>query len=128
MFNNAITKKMNNQITNNIMMIRPVSFRYNEETALNNYYQKVLDNMTPGKTQELALKEFDQFVSVLQEVGVNVIVFNDSIDPDTPDSIFPNNWVSFHSNGIVNLYPMCANNRRFERRTDILDVLVSQHN
>ena len=98
MFNNAIAKNMNKQITSNIMMIRPVSFRYNEETALNNYYQKVLDNMTPSQTQELALKEFDQFVSVLQEIGVNVIVFNDSVDPDTPDSIFPNNWVSFHSN------------------------------
>ena len=128
MFNNAIAKNMNKQITSNIMMIRPVSFRYNEETALNNYYQKVLDNMTPSQTQELALKEFDQFVSMLQEIGVNVIVFNDSVDPDTPDSIFPNNWVSFHSNGIVNLYPMYANNRRCERRTDILDVLVSQHN
>ena len=78
MFNNAIAKNMNKQITSNIMMIRPVSFRYNEETALNNYYQKVLDNMTPSQTQELALKEFDQFVSMLQEIGVNVIVFKSS--------------------------------------------------
>ena len=94
MFNNAIAKNMNKQITSNIMMIRPVSFRYNEETALNNYYQKVLDNMTPSQTQELALKEFDQFVSMLQEIGVNVIVFNDSVDPDTPDSIFQ--IIGFH--------------------------------
>jgi hypothetical protein len=70
-----------------------------------------------------AQKEFDAFVEKLQKVGVNVIVVDDKLDPDTPDSIFPNNWISFHENGDVTLYPMFAENRRLERREDILDII-----
>jgi len=127
MFDNANYKRIVKQITNNIMMIKPVGFRYNEQTAANNYYQRVLDNLTPEQTQENALNEFNAFVETLKSVGVNVIVVNDTKNPDTPDSIFPNNWVSFHENGIVGLYPMCAKNRRDERREDILDILVDEY-
>jgi hypothetical protein len=115
------------QITNTIMMIKPVGFRYNEQTAVNNYYQKVLANLTAEQTQENALSEFNAFVDKLRNAGVNVVVVEDTKNPDTPDSIFPNNWVSFHENGIVGLYPMCAENRRDERREDIFDILVDEH-
>lgn len=111
------------QITNTILMIRPVSFRMNEQTAVNNYYQKVLESLTPETVQFKALQEFDDFVEKLQAVGVNVIVIDDTNETDTPDSIFPNNWISFHENGDVALYPMFAENRRLERREDILETL-----
>lgn len=111
------------QTTNTILMIRPVSFRMNEQTAVNNYYQKVLDNLLPATVNAKAQKEFDDYVEKLQKVGVNVIVVSDTLDSDTPDSIFPNNWISFHQNGTVALYPMFAENRRLERREDILDTL-----
>ncbi|HEY9220680.1 MAG TPA: arginine deiminase-related protein [Lutibacter sp.] len=111
------------QITNTILMIRPVSFRMNEQTAVNNYYQKVLESLTPETAQFKALQEFDDFVEKLKAVGVNVIVVDDNEETDTPDSIFPNNWISFHENGDVALYPMFAENRRLERREDILETL-----
>ena len=115
------------QITNSIMMIKPVGFRYNEQTAVNNYYQKVLDDLTPDKIQENALREFNVLVEKLQSIGVNIVVIEDDKESDTPDSIFPNNWVSFHNDGMVGLYPMCAENRRDERRGDILDALVDEY-
>lgn len=111
------------QITDSILMIRPVAFRMNEQTAVNNYYQKVLDNLLPETVNAKAQQEFDAFVEKLKAVGVNVIVVDSTLDPDTPDSVFPNNWVSFHENGDVALYPMFAENRRLERREDILDLL-----
>jgi len=126
MFNNTTKKKMK-QITNNIMMIEPVAFRLNEQTAVNNYYQQILDNLTPEQTQENALSEFTNFVNILKDKGVNVVVIKDTISPDTPDSIFPNNWISFHEDGVVAFYPMYAKNRRDERREDVLDVLVDDH-
>ncbi|MDP7566791.1 MAG: arginine deiminase-related protein [Flavobacteriales bacterium] len=115
------------QITNNILMIKPVGFRYNEQTAVNNYYQKVLDSLTPEQTQQNALSEFNALVDKLEKAGVNVIVVKDTKNPDTPDSIFPNNWVSFHQDGMIGLYPMCAKNRRDERREDIFDSLVDEY-
>lgn len=111
------------QTTNTILMIRPVAFRMNEQTAVNNYYQKVLDNLSPKDANKKAQEEFDAFVEKLKAVGVNVIVVEDTHIPDTPDSIFPNNWISFHENGDVVLYPMFAENRRQERREDVLDVI-----
>lgn len=95
----------------------------NEQTAVNNYYQKVLDNLSPETVNEKARAEFDAFVKKLRMVGVDVTVVDSTSDPDTPDSIFPNNWISFHENGDVVLYPMFAENRRLERREDILDIL-----
>ncbi len=104
-------------------MIRPVAFRMNEQTAVNNYYQRVLDNLVPSEVNEKATAEFDAFVEKLREAGINVIVIEDTLNPDTPDSIFPNNWISFHENADVVLYPMFAENRRKERREELLDVI-----
>jgi len=111
------------QTTNSILMIRPVAFRMNEQTAVNNYYQKVLDGLLPATVNAKAQQEFDAFVEKLTAVGVEVIVVDDTLSPDTPDSIFPNNWISFHENGDVALYPMFAENRRLERREELLDLL-----
>ena len=115
------------QITNHIMMIQPVGFRYNEQTAVSNYYQQLMEELTPTRAQENALQEFNDFVEKLRAKGVNVVVISDSNDTDTPDSIFPNNWVSFHKNAVVGLYPMYAENRRDERREDILEILVDDY-
>ena len=104
-------------------MIRPVAFRMNEQTAVNNYYQKVLDGLLPATVNAKAQQEFDTFVEKLRAVGVDVTIVDDTLNPDTPDSIFPNNWISFHENGDVALYPMFAENRREERREEILDML-----
>ncbi|TRX40108.1 citrulline utilization hydrolase CtlX [Flavobacterium restrictum] len=111
------------QTTNSILMIRPVAFRMNEQTAVNNYYQKVLDGLSPETVNAKAQDEFDVFVTKLKMVGVDVTVVDDTLNPDTPDSIFPNNWISFHESGDVVLYPMFAENRRLERREDILEIL-----
>jgi len=114
------------QTTNSILMIRPVNFRMNEQTAVNNYYQKVLDAVLPETVNIKAQEEFDAYVEKLRAVGVHVIVVDDLDTTDTPDSIFPNNWVSFHENGDVGLYPMFAENRRLERREDILETLEQE--
>ena len=114
------------QTTNTILMIRPINFRMNEQTAVNNYYQKVLDNLLPEAVNTKAQQEFDAYVEKLIGIGVHVVVINDTEEFDTPDSIFPNNWISFHENGNVGLYPMFAENRRHERREDILIELEKQ--
>ncbi|WP_150451059.1 citrulline utilization hydrolase CtlX [Arenibacter lacus] len=110
------------QITNNILMIRPVNFRMNEQTAVNNYFQEDID-LKNKEINSRAQAEFDAFVRVLREKGVNVIVMEDRKEVDTPDAVFPNNWISFHEDGTVGLYPLFAENRRKERREDVLDVL-----
>ena len=104
-------------------MVRPVNFRMNEQTAVNNYYQEGIDGVLPETINAKAQKEFDTFVNKLRGIGVNVVVVDDSVETDTPDSIFPNNWVSFHENGDVGVYPMFAENRRLERREDIFNKL-----
>lgn len=104
-------------------MVRPASFRMNEQTAVNNYYQKELETLTPETVQFRALQEFDAFVDKLRAKGVHVIVINDNKEFDTPDAVFPNNWISFHEDGDVGLYPMFAENRRLERREDILETI-----
>lgn len=114
------------QITNTILMIRPVNFRMNEQTMVNNYYQKASENVLSDTINAKAQKEFDDFVNKLQKAGVQVIVVQDELEPDTPDAVFPNNWISFHEDGSVALYPMFAENRRLERREDVLDIL-EQH-
>ncbi|OUR91433.1 amidinotransferase [Flavobacteriales bacterium 34_180_T64] len=114
------------QTTNTILMIRPINFRMNEQTAVNNYYQKVIDNLLPETVNTKAQQEFDAYVEKLRGIGVNVVVISDTDEFDTPDSIFPNNWISFHENGNVGLYPMFAKNRRLERREDVLFELEKQ--
>ncbi|MCB7481191.1 citrulline utilization hydrolase CtlX [Christiangramia sediminis] len=101
------------QITDTILMVRPVGFRMNEQTAVNNYFQTKMEG---DDVNEFATQEFDIFVEKLRAVGVNVVVVDDIPADDTPDSIFPNNWVSFHEDGQIALYPMFAENRRKERR------------
>jgi hypothetical protein len=110
------------QITNTILMIRPVAFRMNEQTAVNNYFQEDLE-IKNTEINKKAQQEFDDFVKKLRFKGVSVIVVDDRKESDTPDSIFPNNWVSFHDTGTVVVYPMFAENRRKERREDIFDIL-----
>jgi len=108
------------QTTNHILMIRPVDFKFNIQTAGNNKFQQLSD---VENIQELALLEFDGFVELLRNNGVSVTVIDDTLEPETPDSIFPNNWVSFHENGQIFLYPMFSENRRQERRTDIIESI-----
>ncbi len=114
---------MKKQITHTVLMIRPVNFRRNEQTAINNYYQKKIIGLTDHQIQQQALTEFDDLVKKLRYAGVKVIEVNDTPEPDTPDSIFPNNWISFHQNGDVVIYPMFSTTRRLERREDILDII-----
>lgn len=108
------------QTTSHLLMIRPVNFKFNEQTAENNKFQQASDQYN---VQAEALKEFDGFVALLEDQGIEITVIEDTLTPETPDSIFPNNWVSFHSDGQVILYPMFSANRRVERRQDILDTL-----
>src|SRR5471030_315955 len=116
---NTINK--NEQSTNHILMIRPVNFGFNEETAGSNAFQK--RNSEKADANDQAQGEFDGMVAILRENGVDVSVIDDTPDPYTPDSIFPNNWVSFHDDGVIFLYPMQAENRRLERREDIIAEL-----
>ena len=119
---------MSKQITNNILMIRPKKFGYNYETAKNNYYQKNSLGLTVDEVQNRALLEFDMFVDILSQAGVNVIVVEDLKNIKSPDSVFPNNWFSTHANGKVVIYPMYAKNRRSERRKEIFHVLKNKYN
>jgi hypothetical protein len=114
------------QTTNTVLMIRPVQFRMNEQTAVNNFYQKTSDDTLPDTVNVMAAKEFDTMVSKLKKVGVQVIVVEDTKEFDTPDSIFPNNWISFHENGTIGLYPMFAENRRLERKDSILEAVEAE--
>ena len=101
-------------------MIRPVHFTYNEQTAVNNAFQSAGQQ---HDAQTKALQEFDNFVTLLCNNGIDVTVVNDTAEPHTPDSIFPNNWISFHNDGTICLYPMFAVNRRLERKQHVLDAI-----
>lgn len=111
------------QTTDTVLMIEPIAFGFNEETAKNNYFQTEQKGFD---IQFRALSEFKMFVEKLRSKGINVITIKDTLDPHTPDSIFPNNWVSFHRDGKVVLYPMFASNRRVERRDDIIETVKEQ--
>jgi hypothetical protein len=113
------------QTTSKVLMIRPLHFIYNAETAVNNSFQVKgdQDNLT-----EKAVAEFDFFVRSLQQEGIDVTVIEDSPSPHTPDAIFPNNWISFHESGVYCLYPMFAPNRRKERKTEVLDIIKKKFN
>lgn len=111
------------QTTDTVLMIEPIAFGFNAETAKNNYFQIEQKGFD---TQFKALTEFKAFAEKLRSKGINVISIKDTLDPHTPDSIFPNNWVSFHKDGKVVLYPMFASNRRVERRDDIIESIKEQ--
>ena len=108
------------QTTSNILMIRPVHFTYNPETAVNNKFQ-VAGNAEAAQAK--ALEEFDAFTDKLRNNNIDVTVIEDTPEPHTPDSIFPNNWISFHDAGTIVLYPMYAENRRAERKQHVLDIV-----
>lgn len=110
-------------LTSHIMMVRPAMFYANDQTIESNEFQQVIQGQSVEKITQLVQREFDAFVELLQQAGVDVIVFDDTIAPETPDALFPNNWVSFHKNGQVFLYPMMAPNRQLERRPELLDAL-----
>tara|TARA_B110000971_G_scaffold183279_1_gene190600 strand:+ start:2158 stop:3102 length:945 start_codon:yes stop_codon:yes gene_type:complete len=114
------------QITNTVLMVRPIQFRMNEQTSVNNYYQKTPENTLPEAVNKMAVKEFDALVRKLKKAGIHVIVVKDTKEFDTPDSIFPNNWISFHANGTIGLYPMFAENRRLERKESVLEAVEAQ--
>jgi hypothetical protein len=114
------------QSTAQVLMIRPVCFAGNVQTAASNRFQNLDDQQTASAMQAQALAEFDQLVAVLRAAAVQVQVLDDTAKPHTPDSIFPNNWVSFHADGSVVLHPMLASNRRLERRDDLLPYLNAQ--
>ena len=114
-------KQFKEHPTSTVFMVRPVNFAFNEQTAPSNAFQD--DKTKELNVHDQALKEFDDFVKVLRENGVNVIVVEDKAEPHTPDSIFPNNWISTHTDGKVFIYPMEANNRRLEKRPEILEEL-----
>ncbi len=113
------------QSTDRVLMIRPAAFASNPQTAASNAFQHA--DLDGGPAQQAALAEFDAYVEVLRAAGVTVLTVDDTIEPHTPDSIFPNNWVSFHPDGTVVRYPMEALNRRQERRDEILDTVAAHY-
>ncbi|MDP9082231.1 MAG: arginine deiminase-related protein [Pseudomonadota bacterium] len=109
-----------------VLMVRPARFGFNPQTAASNAFQIAPGRNAAMDQQLQASVEFDHMAQALQRAGVEVLVAADTHDPAKPDAIFPNNWVSFHGDGTVVLYPMMALNRRWERREDILQQVVSE--
>ena len=107
-----------------ILMVRPYQFYFNQQTAANNFFQS---NVNIENANELAIAEFDAMVEKLRDHQIKVNVVQDTKDPSTPDSIFPNNWVSTHEGGTLCLYPMFAENRRAERKLSVIDFLESNY-
>ena len=108
------------QTTDIVLMVSPVAFDYNEETAVNNAFQEE-DNQS--NTAEEAREESDAYIKLLEDNGINVIAVEDTKKPHTPDSVFPNNWFSTHDDGTLVLYPMFAENRRLERKPAALEAI-----
>ncbi len=111
------------QSTSNILLIKPSNFVFNDETAISNAFQQKINHLTENEIKEKVITEFNLFAKTLQTKGVNVFVFDDTDLPPKPDAIFPNNWITFHADGTVILYPMQASSRRHERRIDIIQNL-----
>jgi hypothetical protein len=120
--NNTMTQDHEAQLTSTVMMIRPAGFESNPLTAASNRFQGKSAS-SPAEQQVMALREFDELVAALRAADIDVIVIDDTTEPHTPDAIFPNNWISTHADGRVVLYPMEAENRRTERREDIVERL-----
>jgi hypothetical protein len=114
------------QLASSVLMIRPIRFESNPMTAASNRFQGK-SNANPDTQNADAQTEFDALATALREAGVNVVIVDDTAEPHTPDSVFPNNWVSFHGDGRVVLYPMQAENRRTERRGDIVEQLDAEN-
>jgi hypothetical protein len=112
------------QTTSHLLMIRPVRFGYNAQTAVNNAFQVATADQL--QVQQQAILEFDAFVEKLRAAGIDVTVVQDTPEPHTPDSLFPNNWISFHTDGTIVLYPMFAENRRLERKPTVLAAIKNK--
>ncbi|BAK77790.1 putative amidinotransferase [Pseudogulbenkiania sp. NH8B] len=110
------------QTTSTILMIRPARFLSNPQTSPSNTFQK--SDIDHQEAQQNALAEFDAYAGELRRCGVDVLVIDDTVEPHTPDSIFPNNWISLHADGKVLLYPMEAPNRRLERNNKVLEKIT----
>ncbi len=110
------------QNSHQLLMIKPIQFGFNVQTAVNNSFQKDLG----GDLQQMALEEFNNFVDLLRKNKIDVTIVEDTLDPSTPDSIFPNNWISFHADGSIILYPMFAINRRQERKVTVLETIKAK--
>ena len=123
----ADRRLLDRQGATHVMMIRPVAFAGNPQTQASNSFQQLDAGAVDAANQAAALREFDALVAALERAGVTVHAFDDTPEPHTPDSIFPNNWVSFHADGTVVLYPMLAENRRLERRLDLIEALSAKH-
>lgn len=114
------------QAPQRVLMVRPKAFGFNVQTASTNAFQQQ-DAAEPQSLQEQALAEFDAMVDLLCSNDIEVVVVEDTADPQKPDAIFPNNWISFHHDGTVVLYPMFAENRRTERKIPVLDIVKQDH-
>lgn len=123
----SLAQPTDRQTATDVMMIRPVAFAGNPQTRASNAFQQVESESEGAAVQAAALREFDELAAALERAGVTVHTFDDTPEPHTPDSIFPNNWVSFHADGTVVLYPMLAENRRLERRLDLIEALSVNH-
>ncbi len=121
-----MTATRESQLASSVLMIRPARFESNPQTAASNRFQRKTD-ASPEEQQQSALAQFDDLVSDLRANGIEASIVEDTSEPHTPDSVFPNNWVSFHADGRVVLYPMEADNRRTERRMDIVESLDTTH-
>ena len=117
---------MGKQTTSQVLMIRPDHFGYNEETALNNTFQKNSGDLSQNEIVEGAKKEFDRCVQLLKEAEVDVLVVDDTPLPHKPDAVFPNNWITFHEVGAILTYPMFSQIRRAERREDIITLCMEK--
>ncbi len=115
------------QTASAVLMIRPTAFHSNPQTAASNAFQRAPDAVDNSLEQQAAAVQFERLAEVLRVAGVEVVSEVDTTDPSTPDSIFPNNWISCHADGRVVLFPMMAPNRRLERRLDIVERLSSVH-
>jgi len=114
------------QVTSHVLMIRPLAFGFNAETAANNVFQHKPDDEKTASVSSAATKEFDGFAQLLQREGIDVTVLQDSPDPKKPDAVFPNNWISFHDNGTIVTYPMFSPLRRNERRDDLISQIAAR--
>ncbi len=117
---------MRNQTTSNILMVRPANFAFNEETAASNAFQSRDRHMTAAEMRQNAMREFDEFVARLRHAGVRVIVADDTAEPVKPDAVFPNNWVTFHQEGLIITYPMFAPIRRLERQESVVNTVLKE--
>jgi hypothetical protein len=125
MFTNLLGEIICMQSASNILLVRPAAFGYNSETEESNTFQHAT-KVSKKLIHEKAATEFDSFANMLRQKAVNVLIVNDTVSPPKPDAIFPNNWISCHADGTIIIYPMCAFNRRPERRKEIIDKIKQQ--